>query len=72
MKSLSMAKTVFLGGMATGAATLAPSVFAVDRTDAITAASDEAKANYVAVIGAVFAIAIVGFGFAALLGWIRR
>ena len=67
-----MAKKVFLGGCATGAATLAPSVFAVDRTTEITSASDEAKANYVAVIGAVFAIAIVGFGFAALLGWLRR
>lgn len=73
MKFLKTLKGKFVAGTSIGAASLAaPMAFAVDRTAEITAAGDVAKANYVAVIGAVFAIAIVGFGFAALMGWLKR
>ena len=43
-----------------------------DQTAAITTAQTEGTANVTAVIGAVLAIAILGFGVNALLNWFKK
>jgi hypothetical protein len=45
---------------------------AADLTTQITAASTEGTGNVTAVIAAVIAIAILGFGVNAVLGWFRK
>jgi len=48
------------------------SAFAADYTTEITSASSEATGNSTAVITAVIAIAVIGFGVGSLLGWFKK
>jgi hypothetical protein len=45
---------------------------AEDYTAQITTASTDGNANMLAVIGAVIALAIIGFGVGRMLGWFGR
>lgn len=69
-------QTVKRGGtyVVTGVTTAFASgaVLAADQTAAITAAQTEGTANVTAVIGAVLAISILGFGVGALIKWFNK
>ena len=56
-----------------GSALLASSAaFATDHTTSITGASTEAQANNVAAVGAVIAVAVIGFGVGLIVMWMKR
>ena len=46
--------------------------FAEDYSALITGAGDDANANQKLVIGAVIALAVIGFGAAAIVAWMKK
>lgn len=55
-----------------GSALVAAGAQAADQTALITAAQADAAGNQGAVIAAVIAVAVIGFGAAALLHWLHK
>ena len=62
-KALAAGGTSFLASSAT---------FAADYTTEISTASTDGTGNVTAVIAAVIAIGILGFGVSAMMGWFKR
>jgi len=60
------------GAVALVAAGSSVAVNAADYTTQIGAAGTEANTNQAAVMGAVIALAVIGFGVTALVSWMRK
>jgi hypothetical protein len=65
----SLLKKLGVVGVAIGAPA---SAFAADYSTVITAAQTDATANQSLVMGAVIAVAVISFGAAAFLMWLRK
>lgn len=59
-------------GVVLGSVVASGAAMAGDYTTEIAQAQTEAVANQSAVIGAVIMVAVVGFGAAAIVAWMRR